>query len=119
MTIFESQEEDAPKGILFFKSISCLEQIRPHRGDEGWSASLCQTFFVKSMDVQIPVIAEKPLSVCGCKKFQLDDLGDHLCTCTDHSGVKKTHDWVVDQITDLFHTTHKTKTQQVVRSRGQ
>ncbi len=29
------------------------------------------------------------------------------------------HDWVVDQLTDLFHTTHKVKTQQVVKSRGQ
>jgi hypothetical protein len=26
---------------------------------------------------------------------------------------------VVDQLTDLFHTTHKVKTQQVIRSRGQ
>ena len=25
---------------------------------------------------------------------------------TDHSGVKKDHDWVVEQIVDLFHTTH-------------
>ena len=28
-------------------------------------------------------------------------------------------DWEVHEITDLFHTTHKVKTQQVVRSRGQ
>ena len=26
---------------------------------------------------------------------------------------------MVDQLTDLFHTTHKVKTQQVVKSRGQ
>ena len=70
------------------------------------------------MGAQIPVIAEKSLSVCGCKKFQLDVLGDHLCTCTVHSGDKKDHDWSVDQITDLFHTTHKVKTQQVVKSGG-
>jgi len=38
------------------------------------------------MDAQIPVIAEKPLAACGCRKFQLDALGDHLCTCTAHSG---------------------------------
>jgi hypothetical protein len=57
-------------------------------------------------------------SDCGCKKFQLDPFGDHLYTCTTQSGAKKAHDWVVDQITDLFHTTHKVKTQQVVRSRG-
>ena len=40
-------------------------------------------------------------------------------TCTTHSGVKKTHDWVVDQIVDLFRRTHKVKTQEVVRNRGQ
>ena len=32
---------------------------------------------------------------------------------------KRTHDWVVDQLADLFRTTHKVKTQQVSRSRGQ
>ena len=29
------------------------------------------------------------------------------------------HDWVVDQITDLFRTTTKVKTKQVIRIRGQ
>jgi hypothetical protein len=70
------------------------------------------------MDAQIPVIPEKPLTVCGCRKVQVDTLGDHLCTCTTHLGVKKTHDWSVDQLPDLFRTTHKVKTQQVVKSRG-
>jgi hypothetical protein len=55
---------------------------------------------------------------CGSRKFQIDTLGDHLSTCTSHSGVKKSHDWVVDQITDLFLTTHKVKTEQVIKSRG-
>jgi hypothetical protein len=54
------------------------------------------------MGAQIPVITEKPLAVCGCHKFKIDALGDHLCTCTAHSGVKKAHDWTVDQLTDLF-----------------
>jgi hypothetical protein len=70
------------------------------------------------MGAQIPVIAEKPLADCGCRKFHLEALGDHLCTCTTHSGAKKVHDWVVDQFADLFRTTHKVKTQQVVKSRG-
>ncbi len=30
---------------------------------------------------------------------------------------KPSHDWEVDQLTDLFHTTHKIKTQQVVKNR--
>ena len=53
------------------------------------------------------------------QKFVIDTLGDHVNTCTSHSGAKKDHDWVVDQIADLFHTTHNVKTQQVVRNRGQ
>ncbi len=39
--------------------------------------------------------------------------------CTAHSGAKKAHDWAVDQFADPFRTTHKVKTQQVVKSRGQ
>ena len=40
MTGLESQEEDVPNRILFFKVISWLGQIRTHRRDETWSASL-------------------------------------------------------------------------------
>ena len=43
MAGLESQEEDAPKRILkrllFFKPMSWLGQIRPHRRNEAWSAS--------------------------------------------------------------------------------
>ncbi len=59
------------------------------------------------MGAQIPAIAEKPLATCGCRKFQLDPLVDHLNTCTAHSGAKKTHDWMVDQVADFFRKTHK------------
>jgi hypothetical protein len=89
--------------------MSWLGQIRPHRRDEAWSTSLWQTFFAMTMGAQIPVIAEKPLAACGCRKFQLDALGDYLCTCTAHSGAKKAHDCSVDQIAELFRTTHKVK----------
>ena len=118
MAGLESQEEDASKRILFFKPMSWLGQIRPHRSDEAWSAFLWQTFFSTDMGAQIPVIAEKPLAACGCRKFQIDPLGDHLNTCTAHLGAKKAHDWAVDQLADLFRTTHKVKTQQVFKSRG-
>jgi hypothetical protein len=40
MVGLESQEEDAPKCILFFKPMSWLGQIRSHRRDESWSVSL-------------------------------------------------------------------------------
>ncbi len=94
MTGLESLEEDAPRRVLFFKSMSWLGQIRTHRRDESWSDSLYRRFF---------------------PQFQVDALGDHLCTCTTHSGGKKAHDWAVDQLPDLFRTTHKVKTHQVVK----
>ncbi len=84
MVDLESQEEDVPNRVLFFKTISWMGQIRSHRRDESWSGGLWKTFFSTSM-----------------------------------SDVKKDHDWVVDQLTDLFRTTHKVKTQQVVKSRVQ
>jgi hypothetical protein len=116
MDVLESQEEDVPKCIHFCKHMSWMGKIRSHRRDETWSTSLWQTFFSTSMGAQIPVMVENPFATCGCRKFQLDPIGDHLNTCTTHSGAKKTHDWTVDQIPDLFRTTHKVKTQQVIKS---
>jgi hypothetical protein len=71
------------------------------------------------MGAQVPVLVEKPFATCGCRKSQLDPLRAHLNTCTTHSGAKKAHDCMVDQITYLFRTTHRVKTQQVIKSRGQ
>ena len=118
MAGLESQEEDAPPCILFYKPMSWLGQIRPHRRDEAWPVTLCQTFFSVSLGAPIPAIAEKPLAACGFRKFQIDALGDHLGTCTAHSGAKMAHDWAVDQLADLFRNTHRVKTQQVVKNRG-
>ena len=71
-------------------------------------------FFSLAVGAQIPTIAAMPPSTCTCKKFALDALAHHVSTCTTHSGSKKSHDWEVEQIAALFHTTHKVKTQEVV-----
>jgi hypothetical protein len=62
MTGLESKEEDVPKRILFFKTMSWLGHA--------------------------------------------------------HLVAKKPHDWVVDQLADLFRTTHRVKTQHVTKNRG-
>ncbi len=102
MANLESQKEDDPRRVLWFKPMIWLGQIRPHRRDEAWSASLWQTFFAASVGAQIPLLPEVPLSDCGCKEFQIDALGDYFCTCTAHLGVKKTHDWSADQMLTSF-----------------
>ena len=40
MGALESQEEDAPKRVLWYKPMAFWGVIRPHRRDEAWSASL-------------------------------------------------------------------------------
>jgi hypothetical protein len=112
MEKFELQEEDAPELVVWYIPMGWLRQIRPHRSDQVWSASLCQTFFAACVGANTLALSELPLSGCGCKKFQIDAFGDHLCPCTAHSGAKKAHDWAFDQIAGLFRTTHKAKTQQ-------
>ena len=36
----ESQDEDSPKRVLWYKTLGFLGVIRPHRRDEDWSVSL-------------------------------------------------------------------------------
>ena len=38
------------------------------------------------MGDQIPVIPEKPLATCGCRKFQIHPLDDHLTGLTPSRG---------------------------------
>ena len=57
--------------------------------------------------------------VARCLQDDILYLFYHLCTCMSHSGAKKAHDWAVDQLADHFRTTHKVKTQEVVKIRGQ
>jgi hypothetical protein len=52
MDDLDPQEEDDPKCILFYKPMSWLGQIRSHRRDESWSASLWQTFFSTYMTLR-------------------------------------------------------------------
>jgi hypothetical protein len=66
-------------------------------------------------------IHNRPLANCGCKKHALDLYGDHISTCTAHSGATKAHDWMVGALGPLFSTAgHIVRTQHgVTASAGQ
>ena len=96
MGALESQEEDAPKRVLWYKPMAFWWMISPHHRDESWSTSLCQSFLTTCVGVNIPALTEMSLSDCGCRKFNCDVLDDHVNTCTSHSGTKKAHDWSVE-----------------------
>jgi hypothetical protein len=51
---------------------------------------------------QISVVTGTLLSSCGCKKFQLDTLGDHLSTCTTHWHTKSKHNrWIWSGVSNV------------------
>jgi hypothetical protein len=76
-----------------------------------------QTFLVMTMGDQIPVITEEP--TCGCRKFQLDEMGDHFCTCTVIRMPKRLMTgWLINWLTFSTPHWHHTKTQHVTKSRG-
>ncbi len=66
--------------------------IRTHHRDETWSDGLWKTFFTSCVGPNIPDLPEFPVLDGGSWKFQIDTFGDHLCTCTTHSGDRKTRD---------------------------
>ena len=115
----EPSDEDAPPRTLWHKPMAWLGVIRPlHKGEE-WPLPLWQTFFSLAIGAHVPLIAAKPPAVCACKHFSIDAFGDHVCTCSSHSGAQKAHDWAVDRLADLFRTTCMAKTRGVAYSRGQ
>ena len=69
MENLESDEEDSCRWVLWYKTMSCLGQIRPHHRDEAWSAGLWQAFCASCVGATVPALAELPLSACGCKKI--------------------------------------------------
>ena len=87
-----------------------------HRGDDTRSPNLWRTFF--SAHKEALDCGEAALDLCGSWSFQVESLGCHLNTCNDHLGGKKSNDWMVEKVADLFRTTHKVKTQQFLKNRG-
>ena len=64
------------------------------------------------------IVALSP-SACGCRKFALDALWDHVKLVYRSFYLQEAHDCAVEQLGDLFCTTLEVKTQQVAQSRDQ
>ena len=86
--------------------------------DDAWAPAIWQTFFTSTLGLEVPVLSSLPrhhnlpAAKCGCKKFLLDTHGDHISTCTAHSGATKAHDWMVGRLGPLFRTAgHRVRTQ--------
>ena len=67
----ESEEDHAPRRVLCFYPMSWLGQIRSHRRDESWSASLWQTFFAACVGAKTPALTEVHSRLVVAKSLHL------------------------------------------------
>ena len=118
MSALEDQADDGKARELHWKPMSWLGTLRPTTVDDAWAPASWQTFFTSTLGLEVPVLSSLPrhhnlpAAKCGCKKFLLDTHGDHISTCTAHSGATKAHDWMVGRLGPLFRTAgHRVRTQ--------
>ena len=118
MSALEDQADDGKARELHWKPMSWLGTLRPTTVDDAWAPAIWQTFFTSTLGLEVPVLSSLPrhhnlpAAKCGCKKFLLDTHGDHISTCTAHSGATKAHDWMVGRLGPLFRTAgHRVRTQ--------
>ena len=118
----EPEGKNAKARRLWYKPLAWLGVIRPLAQGEDWPLPLWQTFFTTTIGFPLPLLSAAPgqSKVCGCRKFIIDKLGDHVSTCTAHSAAQIAHDWTVERLACLLRTVgHVVKTQfKVTASRG-
>ena len=112
------QADDGKARELHWKPMSWLGILRHTTVDDAWAPAIWQTFFTSTLGLEVPVLSSLPChhnlpaAKCGCKKFLLDVHGDHISTCTAHSGATKAHDWMVGRLGPRFRTAgHGVRTQ--------
>ena len=118
MNGLEEQADNAKPRELWWKPLSWLGTLRPTTVNDAWDPALWQTFFSSTLGLEVPALSSlprhhnQPTAKCGCKKYLLDLHGDHVSTCTAHSGANKAHDWMVSILGPLFRTAgHQVRTQ--------
>jgi hypothetical protein len=127
MNALEEQADNAKARDLYWKPLSWLGTIRPTSANDAFDPALWEMFVSTTLGLGVPVLSSlprlhnRPLAKCGCKKHALDLYGDHISTCTAHSGATKAHDWMVCALGPLFRTAgHIVRTQHgVTASAGQ
>jgi hypothetical protein len=114
-----------------FQSLGSIPKRETTPGSGPSAARAPTTFVATTLGLEVPVLSSlprhnnSPLAKCGCKKRCMDFHGDHISTCTTHSGATKAHDWMVSVLGPLFcraghtvRTQHGVATGPTARRRG-
>jgi hypothetical protein len=82
---------------------------------QDWTAWNCQ-----QLGLPIPHLKTFSLHACTCRRFAIDEFGDHLHCCTQHAGATTgAHEHILTAVQRLFTTVgYKTDRKHVPHSRG-
>ena len=82
---------------------------------QDWTSYHCQY-----LGLTIPHLAEFKHHECPCKRFAIDDFGDHLHTCRQHAGATSgAHEHILTALQRLFtRAEYRTDRKHVPHSRG-
>jgi hypothetical protein len=91
------------------------EGFNKEKVHQDWTSYHC-----KYLGVPIPHLAEFKNHECPCKRFAIDDFGDHLNTCTQHAGAMSgAHEHILTALQRLFTKAgYRTDRKHVPHSRG-
>jgi hypothetical protein len=94
---------------------STSEGFNKEKGHQDWTSYHCQY-----LGLTIPHLAEFKHHKCPCKRFAIDDFGDHLHTYTQHAGATSgAHEHILTALQRLFTKAgYRTDRKHVPRSRG-
>jgi hypothetical protein len=94
---------------------STSEGFNKEKVHQDWTSYHCQY-----LGLTIPHLAEFKHHECPCKRFAIDDFGDHLHTCTQHAGATSgAHEHILTALQRLFTKAgYRTDRKHVPHSRG-
>ena len=77
---------------------STSEVFNKEKVHQDWTCYHCQY-----LELPIPHLAELKHHECPCKRFAIDDFGDHLHSCTQHAGATSgAHEHILTALQRLF-----------------
>jgi len=83
--------------------LAFLASLRPRRQPTRFTGEVWVIFFCQALGAPIPLLRAHAVArtQCACKDFVLDQYGDHVLTCKEHTGAIAGHDHVMNVTAQL------------------
>jgi len=90
---------------LTWMPLAVLVRLRAQRQPTRFTGEIWVNFSCQTLGAPIPLLRAHAVArtQCTCRKFELDQYGDHVLTCKKHTGTIAGHDHVMNVSAQLAH----------------